>query len=38
MRLAVTTLNIDHRDANLSVTKFLSEFIAYSHKPQIQVY
>lgn len=37
MTLAVTTLNIDHRDANLSVTKFLSEFLAYSHKPQIQV-
>lgn len=36
MTLAVTTLNIDHRDANLSVTKFLSEFLAYSHKPQIQ--
>lgn len=37
MTLAVTSLNIDHRDANLSVTKFLSEFIACSHKPQIKV-
>jgi transportin-3 len=37
MTLAVTSLNLDHRDANLSVTKFLSEFIAYSHKPQIKV-
>jgi len=37
MTLAVTSLNIDHRDANLSITKFLSEFIAYSHKPQIKV-
>lgn len=36
MTLAVTSLNLDHRDANLSVTKFLSEFIAYSHKPQIK--
>ena len=36
MVLAVTSLNIDHRDANLSVTKFLSEFIALSHKPQIK--
>lgn len=35
MTLAVTSLNLDHRDANLSVTKFLSEFVAYSHKPQI---
>ena len=37
MLLAVTSLNLDHRDANLSVTKFLSEFIALSHKPQIKV-
>jgi len=37
MTLAVTSLNIDHRDANLSITKFLSEFVAYSHKPQIKV-
>lgn len=37
MTLAVTSLNIDHRDANLSVTKFLSEFVALSHKPQINV-
>jgi transportin-3 len=37
MTLAVTTLNLDHRDANLSVTKFLSEFISLSHKPQIKV-
>ncbi len=37
MTLAVTSLNLDHRDANLSVTKFLSEFVAYSHKPQIKV-
>lgn len=36
MTLAVTSLNLDHRDANLSVTKFLSEFVAYSHKPQIK--
>jgi hypothetical protein len=36
MTLAVTSLNIDHRDANLSISKFLSEFIAYSHKPQIK--
>lgn len=36
MTLAVTTLNLDHRDANLSVTKFLSEFISISHKPQIK--
>jgi transportin-3 len=36
MLLAVTSLNLDHRDANLSVTKFLSEFIAISHKPQIK--
>ena len=36
MTLAVTSLNIDHRDANLSITKFLSEFIAMSHKPQIK--
>ncbi len=36
MTLAVTSLNIDHRDANLSITKFLSEFIALSHKPQIK--
>lgn len=35
MTLAVTSLNLDHRDANLSVTKFLSEFVAISHKPQI---
>lgn len=35
MTLAVTSLKLDHRDANLSVTKFLSEFVAYSHKPQI---
>lgn len=35
MTLAVTSLNLDHRDANLSVTKFLSEFVAFSHKPQI---
>ena len=35
MTLAVTALNLDHRDANLSVTKFLSEFVAISHKPQI---
>ncbi|RMZ93075.1 transportin-3 isoform X2, partial [Brachionus plicatilis] len=34
--LAVTSLNLDHRDANLSVTKFLSEFISLSHKPQIK--
>ena len=37
MTLAVTSLNLDHRDANLSVTKFLSEFVALSHKPQIDV-
>ncbi len=37
MTLAVTSLSLDHRDANLSVTKFLSEFFAYSHKPQIAV-
>jgi transportin-3 len=35
MTLAVTSLSLDHRDANLSVTKFLSEFVGYSHKPQI---
>jgi transportin-3 len=37
MTLAVTTLNMDHRDANLSITKFLSEFVALSHKPNIEV-
>lgn len=36
MTLAVTCLNLDHRDANLSVTKFLSEFVSFSHKPRIQ--
>ncbi len=36
IELAVTTLNLDHRDANLSITKFLSEFISISHKPQIE--
>ncbi|CAF0896059.1 unnamed protein product [Brachionus calyciflorus] len=34
--LAVTSLNLDHRDANSSITKFLSEFISLSHKPQIK--
>lgn len=37
MTLAVTSISIDHRDANLSVTKFLAEFVAMSHKPQIDV-
>lgn len=37
MHLATTALNIDHRDANQSVTKFLSEFFTLYHKPQIQV-
>lgn len=36
MTLAVTSISIDHRDANLSVTKFLAEFVALSHKPQIE--
>ena len=37
MTLAVSSLNVDNRDANLSITKFLSEFISLSHKTQIQV-
>jgi len=36
MTLAVTSLSLDHRDASLSVTKFLSEFVSLSHKPQVK--
>jgi transportin-3 len=36
MTLAVTCLNLEHRDAHLSVTKFLTEFISISHKTQVR--
>lgn len=37
MNLAVNVLNIDHRDAHASVTKFLSEFVLLTRNSSVKV-
>jgi hypothetical protein len=37
INLAVNTLNLDHREAHSSITKFLSDFVCVSNNAAVRV-